>query len=353
MTPFGEDRGTPLNGPWADDKGFLGKTADTDTGLTHIGAREYDANTGQFLSVDPVLQATLPQTLNGYSYGVQNPATNSDPDGLALLCGVPHEPACPDDGDPMPESADNDGNGNTLGQPGKTHKDAGGNYCDSRCVARIYYQQWLNAKRIAAMTVREALIGGYQLPDSSASLGIAKWVLPDCDQACQESLGRLQSKYLIQNMSQGKDEKSAVDKVLSFLDDHIYVQGQVCVVVLCGSATYQNGYAVVGGAINLPHLSPESAAKEDWSAWRMFREGVGWTRKKGLGVNGTVGFNTATPDHQNAGSLGVCAADLYAVCAGGAPASEGDGANGYAGVGFGYGLTFSGGSTKTIDLRDR
>ncbi|WP_107428759.1 RHS repeat domain-containing protein, partial [Streptomyces kebangsaanensis] len=37
-TPFGADRGTPLYGPWPDDKGFLGKTRDTTTGLTHIGA---------------------------------------------------------------------------------------------------------------------------------------------------------------------------------------------------------------------------------------------------------------------------------------------------------------------------
>ncbi|GKQ38474.1 hypothetical protein ALMP_50050 [Streptomyces sp. A012304] len=38
-TPFGTDRGTPLYWPWPDDKGFLGKTRDTTTGLTHIGAR--------------------------------------------------------------------------------------------------------------------------------------------------------------------------------------------------------------------------------------------------------------------------------------------------------------------------
>ncbi|MGW1209955.1 hypothetical protein ACWD5F_09980 [Streptomyces sp. NPDC002499] len=177
-------------------------------------------------------------------------------------------------------------------------------------------------------------------------MAIPKWALPnDCDQACQESLGRLQSKYLSRNVPDEKDEEGAMDKVLSFLDEHVYVQGQICVVVLCGSATYQNGYGAVGGAINLPHLSPESAAKNNWSTWRMFREGVGWTKKQGMGLNSTVGFNTATPDHQNAGSIGVCAADALAVCAGGAPASEGDGPNAYAGLGFGYGLTFSGGST--------
>ncbi|MFD1661615.1 RHS repeat-associated core domain-containing protein [Streptomyces caeni] len=81
-TPFGQDRGTPLYGPWPDDKGFLGKTRDTTTGLTHIGAREYDPTTGQFLSVDPILSPDQPDSLNGYSYANNNPTTQSDPTGL-------------------------------------------------------------------------------------------------------------------------------------------------------------------------------------------------------------------------------------------------------------------------------
>jgi RHS repeat-associated protein len=86
-TPFGEDRGKPLYGPWPDDKGFLGKTRDTATGLTHIGAREYDPTIGQFISVDPLLETNRPQTLNGYSYGAQNPLVYSDPTGMGLACG--------------------------------------------------------------------------------------------------------------------------------------------------------------------------------------------------------------------------------------------------------------------------
>src|SRR5690606_37688006 len=41
-TPFGTDRGEPAGDTttWPDDKGFLGKTRDEGTGLTHIGARE-------------------------------------------------------------------------------------------------------------------------------------------------------------------------------------------------------------------------------------------------------------------------------------------------------------------------
>ncbi|MGW0086565.1 polymorphic toxin-type HINT domain-containing protein, partial [Streptomyces sp. NPDC003393] len=86
-TPFGEDRGKPQYGPWPDDKGFLGKTRDTNTGLTHIGAREYDPTIGQFLSVDPILDTANPQSLNGYSYAANNPVTDSDPDGRMIFPG--------------------------------------------------------------------------------------------------------------------------------------------------------------------------------------------------------------------------------------------------------------------------
>ncbi|MYU21839.1 polymorphic toxin-type HINT domain-containing protein [Streptomyces sp. SID8352] len=81
-TPFGADRGTPQFGPWPDDKGFLGKTRDTTTGLTHIGARQYDPSIGQFISVDPVLSPEQPESMNGYSYANNSPVSMSDPDGL-------------------------------------------------------------------------------------------------------------------------------------------------------------------------------------------------------------------------------------------------------------------------------
>ncbi|MGW2613328.1 RHS repeat-associated core domain-containing protein [Streptomyces sp. NPDC001500] len=80
-TPFGAERGTATGPAWIDDKSFLGKPADKSTGLIHIGAREYDSIVGQFLSVDPVLAADSPQSLNGYSYANNNPATSSDPTG--------------------------------------------------------------------------------------------------------------------------------------------------------------------------------------------------------------------------------------------------------------------------------
>ncbi|GAA2932662.1 RHS repeat-associated core domain-containing protein [Streptomyces enissocaesilis] len=79
--PFGENRGTNPTS-WPDDKGFLGKPADTATGLTHIGAREYDSAIGRFLSVDPIFAPEDHESLNGYAYANNTPVTLSDPTGL-------------------------------------------------------------------------------------------------------------------------------------------------------------------------------------------------------------------------------------------------------------------------------
>ncbi|MGW7003747.1 RHS repeat-associated core domain-containing protein [Streptomyces sp. NPDC054933] len=80
-TIFGAPRATqPTN--WAGDKGFVGGTRDTDTGLTHLGAREYDPTLGRFISVDPIMDLADPQQINGYTYANNNPVTKSDPSGL-------------------------------------------------------------------------------------------------------------------------------------------------------------------------------------------------------------------------------------------------------------------------------
>ncbi|WP_242909192.1 polymorphic toxin-type HINT domain-containing protein [Actinomadura terrae] len=83
FTPFGQERGT-AEATWPDQRGFLGGTKDP-TGLTHLGAREYDPNNGRFISVDPLIDLADPQQMNGYLYGGNNPATFSDPDGLFPL----------------------------------------------------------------------------------------------------------------------------------------------------------------------------------------------------------------------------------------------------------------------------
>jgi len=81
-TPFGGPRGT-TTGTWltAMDKGFVGGTQDA-TGLTHLGAREYDPILGRFVSVDPLLDLSDPQSWHGYAYADNAPTTGSDATGL-------------------------------------------------------------------------------------------------------------------------------------------------------------------------------------------------------------------------------------------------------------------------------
>ncbi|WP_426633817.1 ricin-type beta-trefoil lectin domain protein [Planosporangium sp. 12N6] len=89
--PFGNPRGTQPT--WPTTHGFVNGVTDP-TGLTHLGAREYDPGIGRFISVDPILDVTDPQQTNGYSYANNNPTTASDPDGLRVCldeCGGPDD----------------------------------------------------------------------------------------------------------------------------------------------------------------------------------------------------------------------------------------------------------------------
>ncbi|WP_433517010.1 RHS repeat-associated core domain-containing protein [Nonomuraea sp. CA-143628] len=79
--PFGQLRGELQGGAWPSERGFVGGTDDSATGLVHLGAREYDPVIGRFISVDPVIDHKDPQQMNGYSYANNNPVTFTDPDG--------------------------------------------------------------------------------------------------------------------------------------------------------------------------------------------------------------------------------------------------------------------------------
>jgi RHS repeat-associated protein len=85
--PFANPRDTAV---LPSDRGFVSGTNDTTTGLTHLGARDYDPVLGRFVSTDPLITPSDPATFNPYAYGEDNPATLSDPSGRA----VTHQ--CPD-----------------------------------------------------------------------------------------------------------------------------------------------------------------------------------------------------------------------------------------------------------------
>lgn len=89
--PFGEEYS--IAGSAANNKRFVGKEKDTETGLSYFGARYEDAKTGRFVAVDPVGAVNSknsitneemlynPQKLNKYAYALNNPYRNVDPDG--------------------------------------------------------------------------------------------------------------------------------------------------------------------------------------------------------------------------------------------------------------------------------
>ncbi|MEU6278961.1 RHS repeat-associated core domain-containing protein [Streptomyces sp. NPDC047028] len=84
--PFGNarDESSSSGSGWVNDKGFVGGTIEASTGLITLGAREYDADTGRFISADPIVDYTDPQQINGYAYANNSPVTYNDASGLRL-----------------------------------------------------------------------------------------------------------------------------------------------------------------------------------------------------------------------------------------------------------------------------
>ncbi|HEX8869771.1 MAG TPA: RHS repeat-associated core domain-containing protein [Lentzea sp.] len=80
QTPFGEVRAE--SAAWPNKQGFLFGT-ESSGGLTDVGARQYDADTGRFTTVDPITNEDEPQALNAYAYANNSPVTYADPTGLS------------------------------------------------------------------------------------------------------------------------------------------------------------------------------------------------------------------------------------------------------------------------------
>ena len=99
--PFGEENS--VTGTAANDRKFVGKEKDDETGLYYFDARYQDAKTGRFVAPDPVRAVDEktskaneklllnPQRLNTYAYGLNNPYRYVDQDGkhpLLLLAAA-------------------------------------------------------------------------------------------------------------------------------------------------------------------------------------------------------------------------------------------------------------------------
>jgi RHS repeat-associated protein len=82
--PFGD--GQTCSDQTEDSNYFTGKEHDSESGNDYFGARYYASTMGRFTSPDPsglaYADPTNPQSFNLYSYVLNNPLVNIDPDGL-------------------------------------------------------------------------------------------------------------------------------------------------------------------------------------------------------------------------------------------------------------------------------
>ncbi|MFC1870994.1 RHS repeat-associated core domain-containing protein [Chloroflexota bacterium] len=100
--PYGDSRNS--TGTIATDKKFTGQRLDG-TGLYYYNARYYDPTIGRFISADTIVpDPANPQSLNRYSYCLNNPLKYNDPSGHQYEDDYYYESLCeeygvdPDDG---------------------------------------------------------------------------------------------------------------------------------------------------------------------------------------------------------------------------------------------------------------
>jgi len=93
--PFGEENS--ITGGVTNNKRFVGKEKDSETGLDYFGARYMNDKIGRFISIDPVKAVDEktsktneklllePQHINTYAYAHNNPMKWIDPDGRKIF----------------------------------------------------------------------------------------------------------------------------------------------------------------------------------------------------------------------------------------------------------------------------
>ncbi|MFF2129327.1 RHS repeat-associated core domain-containing protein [Streptomyces olivochromogenes] len=164
--PFGETR--DQTGTWtAGQRGYVGGTQDDNTGLTNLGAREYDPSIGRFLSPDPLLDPGSPQSWNAYDYADDTPITTSDPTGACADADCPTRncPYCingtPTDADSMQRAMnDHPGSGstpnNTKSYAKKYKADVSNSTVHAQAEERALERQKATADAAAAAAKRQA-----------------------------------------------------------------------------------------------------------------------------------------------------------------------------------------------------
>ncbi|WP_158702260.1 RHS repeat-associated core domain-containing protein [Kitasatospora sp. MMS16-BH015] len=294
--PFGGPRGTQP-GSWADDKGFVGGIQDPGTGLTNLGAREYDPSTGRFVNPDPLLVDDSPQQWNGYAYSNDDPVNLTDPTGLAFEECRNGMYVCTGMGTvPVAQGT----NYNQIVE--ENHK--------TEAVQHKSYTNYLNSQKKAAAPKKK----------SSGGLG--------------NSIQVKAAKIIGSKLWNGWKSLHTWER------QHEYLGVSGCGLVACGGVTYQDNNLIFNYGFNLPWMGSESHSSGGSELWRMVR------RSGSIGFN--AGIDSATPDKQGAAGMSACAYAGLGGCISGTPAQSGGHFG--AGVGLGEGFSFGATTSKTVQL---
>lgn len=311
--PFGVPRGTQPS-RWAGEHGFVGGTQDVATGLTNLGAREYQPASGRFINPDPVLDENQPQQWNGYSYSNDNPVNLSDPAGTDPP-GTQN--SCSYDLRNCTKEECAGVQGVPCGPQGSSHTGTmdNGKSDDGRPT--------LDGVRVP--TYRELLSrnpgGSKKLPTYKRL--IADWIRQECSMSaasdkmahfCSDAgdsglLGSPkkgskadQTLNMIAVMGTGKGKESTDDPYTKSgttlqeqLWEHVYVSGSFCL-MLCVSGGFQNGNVSVGVSGGMTFDTIKGAKSL-------------FPGRFGAYFGVSAGWNTAKPSDQKIQLGGVTVAD--------------------------------------------
>jgi RHS repeat-associated protein len=257
--PFGNPRNANA---WPGTKGFVNGTTDP-TGLTHLGAREYDPTIGRFISADPVFEAGDPQQMGGYAYAGSNPSTVSDPGGT---CVKLEDMSGPCAGQSI---ADGSAGANKLAAVEQNQRRQEAAWRDYR-------------RRLARFNRRtnEDRIESAALAQNKMARLIEPAAVPDKKQPCEWWCTET-------NWGGGK-----------FINEHVFISGGFCIAI-CVGATYQHQRLQIS-----------------WGGFggkTLLQEGSEF-RRLGGGWNATIGLDTATPEEQGMWTAQACGGDGLGGC---------------------------------------
>ena len=248
--PFGELRGgTPA---WPTGKGYVGGNVDSSIGLTQLGAREYDADTGRFLSVDPIIDPGDPQQMNAYAYANNTPVTMNDADGeWRVLPGGHYCDGCGGyDNAPKPKKKKSSGSKKKSSDPAAHH------YCDGcdyqrykQKAAEKHYCDGCNFAREAAEARKAAreYAAAKRRAEQAAKAKLA--ALKKKKDAWNHCIG---ASFGYNMDSCGKDPMPGNGQTIQgLLWKHVFVTEAFCVSRWCFKAKWQNGKLSLSTAASL------------------------------------------------------------------------------------------------------